>query len=185
MRNQQEDDLVVDLGGRDRAEEVLEERNLAQARPSADALVLFLVKQAAEQVDLALLEPDHLIDGALADDRLGHAADGGRAALGRNLDLQLERDVAVEVDGRLHVDVHADIDVLELGLHRADAAERRTADSVGERTGCDRDARADLERRLLAVGGAKARILKHLGIAVAEQQIGLRLADGDGESRLR
>ena len=75
MRNQQKDDLIVDLCRRDRAEEVLEERNLAQPGPSADALVFFFVEQAADQVDLALFEANHLVDGALADDRLGDAAD--------------------------------------------------------------------------------------------------------------
>ena len=113
------------------------------------------------------------------EDGLGDAADGDRAALRGDFDLDLQGDVVVEVDGGRHLDIDADVLVLELGIdERADDGGGR-AGLIG--AGGDGDARADLHGRLLIVGGADARALQNLGIGVGEQQIQGGRADGDGE----
>ena len=56
----------------------------------------------------------------LSDDRFRHTADGDLASLRQNLNLQLQRNLAVIVHRRRHIDIHAHIEILELRLH-ADA----------------------------------------------------------------
>ncbi len=88
-------------------------------------------------------------------------------ALRTHFDLHLQRDVVVVVHGRRHLDVHADVDVLELRFsQRRDG--RGHAHARLERAGRDRNARADLHRCLLPVGGADARILQNLGIRIGK-----------------
>ncbi len=74
--NDQEDDLglVGDLvaGG----EEVLEERQFAEAGGSGDGEAVLLGDDAGEEAGFAVLEGDDLLGGALADDGLLNAADG-------------------------------------------------------------------------------------------------------------
>ncbi len=105
-----------------RGEEVLEERNLAEAGGSADVAVVLLGDDAGEDAGLAFLELNDLLDDVLADDGLGDAGDGDGALLRGDLHLHLEGDLAVVVDGGGDVDVDADVEVGELGLH-ADAGD--------------------------------------------------------------
>ncbi len=132
---------------------------------------LLLVLNAAQDAGLALAQADHLVHHALAQDRLGHAADGHRAALRSDLDLDLQRHIVVVVDGGRHFDIYAHVRVLELGVdQRADHRGGR-ARLVG--TGGDGDFFADLHGRLLPVGGADARILQNLGVV---ESVSSRLA---------
>ena len=85
----------------------------------------------------------------------------------------------VKVDGGRHLNIDADILVLELGVdERADDGRGR-AGLI--RAGGDGDARADLHGRLLVAGGADARALQNLGVGVSQQQVQGGRADGYGE----
>jgi len=68
----------------------------------------------------------------------------------------------VEVDGGRHLNVDADVLILELGVdERADDG-RGCAGLI--RTGGDGDARADLHGGFLIASGADARALQNLGV---------------------
>ena len=136
---------------------------------------------AAQDAGLALAEPDHLVHHALAQDRFGHFADGYIAAVRGHLDLDLQRHIAVEVNGGRQLDVDAHILVLELRVDQR--ADRRGGGAGLVRAGGDRNAFADLHRRLLLVGAANARIVQNLGVRVVQQYIELGRTDGDCKIR--
>ena len=100
----------------------LKNGNLAEAGSAVDVEAVLLGDDAGEEAGFAVLEGDDLLGGALTDDGLVNAADGDGADLGEHLNLHLEGDLAVVVDRGCHVDVDADVDVGELGLH-ADAGD--------------------------------------------------------------
>ncbi len=78
-----------------------------------------------------------------------------------------------------HVDVNADVDVGELGLH-ADAGDTGgDAGVIG--AGGYGDLLSDLHDRVLAVGGADAGVLKDAGVGVGEKRVNGCGADADGE----
>ena len=116
MRHHQEDQLVVVDSVILGAEDVLQNGNRTQPWDAGRAGRVLLVLNAAQDAGLALPQADHLVYGALRDDRLGHAADGHRAALRRDFDFDFQRHVAVEVDSWRHLDIHAHVLVLELGV---------------------------------------------------------------------
>ena len=181
MRHHQKDQLIVLNGVILGAEEVGKAGNLTQPGNAGLDQRLLLVLNAAQDARLALAQTDDVIDAALADDRLGHAADGHRTALRGDLDLDLERDIAVKVHGRRHFDIHAHVLVLELRVdQRADHGGRR-ARLVG--AGGDGNLGSDLHHRLLAVSGPNAWILQNLGVSVCEQKVGRSRSHGYGKIR--
>ena len=91
-------------------------------------------------------------------------------------DVELQRDLAVQVDGRRHVDVDAHIEVRELGLH-ADAGGDAGGRAGGVGAGGDGDSGADLELGVLAVRGADAGVLQDPRVGVGEQRIERAAAD--------
>ncbi len=143
-----------------RREEIFQERNLRQSRECRSALGLLVFQDSAEQVDFAFLQADLVLDLALPDDRLADAADILERSHRRNIHRHLQRDFASGMHARRDVDVHADIEILELGIDQrvdADAADARL-----ERSGRHRNAVADLQRRLLSIESADLRILNNL-----------------------
>ena len=153
--------------------------NLAEAGGAADDEVVLLGEMPARMLGSPSLSWMTCSTGALADDGLGDAGDGDRCRSARDLDLHLEGDLVVVVDGGGHVDVDADVEVGELGLH-ADAGDAGgDAGVVG--AGGDGDLLADLERGALAVGGADAGVLQDAGVGVGEQRVERAAGDADGE----
>src|SRR6185437_523452 len=121
MRNQQEHDLILRGLLVVVAEEVLEQRNLRQSGDAGEVVLGALLQQSSEDAGLAFSQANRLVHGALAEDRLVEAAQVDGAALLRDGHLQLQRHVAVEVDGGRDLDLDADILVLELCVdQRAD-----------------------------------------------------------------
>ena len=74
--------------------------------------------QPAQHAHFAIFQPDIVLDFALADDRLLDSADVASSGDLRNVDGQLHADFAVRMHARRHVDIHADVDVLELRVHQ-------------------------------------------------------------------
>src|SRR6185312_9419518 len=101
---------------------------------------------------LAVAKLDGPLGFALPEDGFGYALNGDRPGLGGVGDVELQRDLAIDVDLRRHVDRDADILVVELRLH-ADAGDARS-DACVIRAGGDGNPRSDLERGILAVGRA-------------------------------
>ena len=179
VRHHDEDDVVILDEAVARAEDVLEDGNGAEAGDAGPVLLLLLVLDAAEDAGLALAQADGLVDDALRDDGLGDAADGLSAALGGDFDFDLERDVVVVVDAGRHLDIDADVLILELGIDQRADQRRGSAGLI--RAGGDGNARADFHGGFLVVGGADARALQNLGVVVGEQKIERGRTDADGE----
>src|SRR5215471_2369586 len=75
VRNNRENDLVLGmvLGGL--AEQIPQDRNLRQARNSAELLSLLVFHDAAQKVGLTIFKADFVLNLALSNDRLADAAD--------------------------------------------------------------------------------------------------------------
>ena len=120
-----------------------------------------------------------MLDAVLPDDRLVDAADVLETHHRGNLEQNLHAHFVVGMNVRSHVDVDADIDVIELRIdQRVDAD---SADARLKRTGGHGHALTDLERRLLAVDGADLRLLDDLGAAVVQQELHARGRNADRE----
>ena len=119
---------------------------------------------AAQQAGFSFAQANHLVDNALADDGFSNAADGDVATMGCDFDLDLESDVVIEMDRWGHLDLHADILILELRVD--ERTDHRCSRAGLVRTGGDWDARADLHAGFLVVGRTNTRALQHLGIRV-------------------
>ena len=78
---------------------------------------------------------------------------------------------------------HLDAHILVLELRVDQRADRRGGGAGLVRAGGDRNAFADLHRRLLLVGAANARIVQNLGVRVVQQYIELGRTDGDCKIR--
>ena len=179
MRHHDEDNVVVLDGVVPGTEDVLENRDGAQSGDAGPVHRFLLVLNAAEDAGFALAEPDSLVDHALADDGFGDTADGYLAALRGDGDVDLEGDVVVVVDGGRHLDVHAHVCVLELGVDQRTDQRRGRACLI--RAGGDGDLGADLHGGFLRVHSAHARALQNLGVVVGEQQIERGRSHGDSE----
>ena len=106
---------------------------------------------------------------ALADDRLVDAAQVDVAGHARNVQIHVQRDIAVVVHARRDFHVDADIDVGELRVDQridADAADARL-----EAAGGGGLAVADLQGRLHVIHGAQLRRLQHLGVGIAQHHL--------------
>src|SRR5258708_30714130 len=93
----------------------------------------------------------------LADDGLLNTADWLEIRDRRHFDLHLQTNVAVWVNARGNLDVDADIDVLELRVHKriheTRAGSRTHTHSGLETAGCHGDAGADIQLCRLTVQG--------------------------------
>ena len=72
----------------------------------------------------------------------------------------------IVVDGGRHLDVHAHVEVLELGVDQG--TDQRGGGTGLVRPGGDRNSLADLHGRFLRISGAQARVLQNLGIGVGQ-----------------
>ena len=84
-------------------------RSLSPGTPSSDRALL-VANQAGQHVGLAVLQPDHRVDRAVAERRQAAEAGARDAA---HLDLQRQRHLVVVVRARRDVDVDADVLVVE------------------------------------------------------------------------
>ncbi len=87
----------------------------------------------------------------------------------RDIHGDLQRDLVEPVHAGCNVDIHADINVVELSIDQRIDAD--TADARLERAGGHRHALANLQRSLLTVGSTDLRLLDKLATAVAQQKI--------------
>ena len=91
-------------------EQPADDRQVAQAGHALEHAALVVANQAGEQVRLAVLQPDHRVDRAVAERRQPAEAGARDAA---DLDLERQRHLVVVMGARRDVDVHADVLVVE------------------------------------------------------------------------
>src|SRR5690242_10071797 len=84
---------------------------------------------------------------------------------------------------RRNVDVHADVEILELRVHAQRAHASADAERRAERSGSHGNAVADFEAGFNAVGSANLRILQNLAVGIAEQQLRVQRINADGVVR--
>jgi hypothetical protein len=177
--DKEEDDLIFLDGLVAPGEEVFEKGQFADTGGAVDVKGVLLGDETGEQAGLAVFELNDLLGDVLGDDRLSNLRDGDVSLMGGDLDLQLEGDLVVVVDGRGHADLDTDIDVGELSLD-ADAG-HAGGDACIVGAGGDRNPLADLEVRGLAVGSTDAGILQDAGVGVAEKRVERAAAKTNGE----
>ena len=168
MRHDGKDNLIFGmiLGGL--PEQVFQDRNLGQARNAAQRLCLLVFHDSAQQVGFAVFEADFVFDLALPDDGLADAANVLLACDRGNIHQNLESDFAIGMNVRSDVDVHADVEILELRVDQrvdADAADARL-----ERSSGDGNPVTNFQRSFLSIESANLRILNQLGVAVAHHR---------------
>ena len=117
MGNQYKHHFVLGVIDLFTAKDVLQHRNLAQTGNTGEALLILILKNTAQQVHFAFAQANLMIDLALADDRLIDSSDGDGVRLRGDVHRHLQRDIAVQVHSRLNINVHANIEVLELRVH--------------------------------------------------------------------
>src|SRR5260370_23415545 len=174
MRSDEENNLVMVDGMFLRAEEVLHERHFTESWSSAYVPVVLILKKTSNEIALAFLQPNHLINGLLTDDWLRHSADGCFSRFRTDFDFDFQGHVTVVVNGGLHLHVDADIDVGKLRL--PGCRRRRSWSRI--RTGGNRNFRANLKGSLLTICGAEPWILHDSRLAVRQQETGCGGADG-------
>src|SRR5262249_8021399 len=121
-------------------------------------------------------QADFLLDLALANHRLLNAADVLVRIDSRNIHRDLKCDLVQTVNARCYVDVHADVDVVELRVHQW--VDTYAANAGLERSRRDRHTLAELERRLLSIERAYLRLLQNLRCAVGVEEECRGSADG-------
>src|SRR5262249_55709408 len=99
-------------------EQVLQDWNLRQSRDSTQRARLLVFQDAAHQVDFAFAQADFMFDLALSNDWLVDAADVGGGCNRRYVQRYFQRDLAALMHLRCDIDIHADIQVLELRVHQ-------------------------------------------------------------------
>src|SRR5208337_303286 len=149
-------------------EEITEERYRSEPRDAVDRLALRFLKDSAHDVGFAFTHADLMVNLSLTDDRLLNATDVHVGVDGGNVHRNFQRDLIGSMNVRRHINVHANVDVVELCIDQridSDAADARL-----ERSGGYRHPLPDLERGLLAVQSANLRLLQDLGAAVVVQE---------------
>src|SRR6201987_648034 len=174
MWDQRKHDLVFPVLSVGLPKQIFQDRNLRQTRYSAQRLGLLIFQNAAQQVHLAFLQANLVLDLALPDDRLVDAPNIPGTGHGRNIQRHFQGDFSARVYVRGDVDVHAHIQVLKLSI--TEKIYPHATHAGLERARRDRHAIADLQRRLLPIQGAYLRILQQFRIGVAEQIGGCKRA---------
>src|SRR5262249_37586582 len=107
-----------------------------------------------------------------ADDRLVNSANGHVTRLVGHLERRLECDLAVGVNVRRNLQLHAHFGIRELRIDTHPRAYRSHTHWLAERTGSNWQLDADLNNGFFIVGGADARALQDLGAVIREEQFG-------------
>src|SRR5208282_2517750 len=133
--------------------------------------------------DLAFLQPHVVFDLALADDGLVDSAQVDFAGDRGNIDHDLQTDFTVQVNARRNVNVHADVLILELGVHqRVDDTRGAGGAQAGlEAAGGHGDAVADLQFGRLSIHHADFGVVNDLCGRVGEQGHGGSARQGNAE----
>src|SRR6266478_4625171 len=129
-------------------EEVSQQGELRKARPPFQSLAVGPLDQARKNADLAFLQPDVMLDDALADHRLRNPADAHVIRMRRHFHFQFQADVAIWMYTRRKVNIHADIQVGELCIYQRAYSARGSGGEpeAGRKTaGRDRYAIANLQ----------------------------------------
>ncbi len=98
-------------------EEVTQNRNSSETRPSGDAVSIRALDQPAHHADFSVFQAHIVIDDFLADHGLIDSANVYVAADGGDFNFDLERDVAVAVNFWSEVYVDAHVLILELCVY--------------------------------------------------------------------
>src|SRR5271166_810196 len=157
-------------------EEITEERYRSEPRDAVDRLALRFLKDSAHDVGFAFTHADLMVNLSLTDDRLLNATDVHVGVDGGNVHRDFQRDLIGSMTVRRHINVHANVDVVELCINQRIDAD--AADAGLERSGSYRHALPDLERGLLAVQSTNLRLLQDLCITVVVQERRRRRGDG-------
>ena len=151
------------------SEQILKDGKPAEPGIAAQRLRLRVLQDAAQQVDFAICQPGRMLDAALADDGLCDSANRLRTGYGGDLQRHLQGDFAVGMNVRSNIDVHADIQILELSADQGTNA-ASTNDAGLERAGGDRYTVADPQCGLLVIQSSDLGVLQELGVAIARQE---------------
>ena len=146
-RTQEYHEVGLAARARFAAEQTAEDRHVAQARHFLLVARVFILQQAAEHHDGAVVDQHGRLDGALVGDQPGAGVDGGRLHVADLLE-DGHLDGAVLTDLRLHAQRDAHVLALD-GLERIDRA--FVAAGVGELAGDERHVLADHDLGFLVV----------------------------------
>ncbi len=112
---------------------------------------------------------------SLADDWLSDPTNGSAAGLRRNFHRYLHADVAIGVYVRRNVQVHADVNVLELRvnqwIHEARAAGGTNTNASLEAAGGNRDAITNFKFCRLTVDSAKFGVLHNFRAGIGQEKV--------------
>src|SRR5207245_1675517 len=139
--------------------------------------------QTAQDVDLALAQTNVGDVGALLDDGLRDATDIDVLLYARYCHFNVQRDFIARVHLRRHVDVDANVRIVELGRYQWADARSHAPQRGTEAAGSVGNTAADFQRYFLAVGGANLRLVEYFSTTVAQH--GLEQTTGQGGRKVR
>ena len=118
MRNKREHDFIFTMLGGGLAEQMTQNRNLRKPWNPSQGFRRAVFQHSAQQIDLALLKANLVLNFSLANDGLTDAADVRLSGDVRNVHRDLQGHFAAGVNLGRDIDVHANIQVLELCVNQ-------------------------------------------------------------------
>src|SRR6266404_3874276 len=166
VRRQYDQDLVIFAIVYVLREEIAQQRQVCQSRPSVECLRVASCYQASEDVRFAFLQTNLVLYLALTDNRLRNPSNWRLPGHGRYFHAQLHTYLVVRMDARCDVYVDAHVLILTLRVHqrvhKSSASRTADADACLKASGSNRHFIADTQLGRLPVHGADFRILNNL-----------------------
>src|ERR1035441_3483816 len=135
MRHQRKHNFIVRRLFTGFGEKIFQHWNLRQAWNSADRLGVLRLEHSAQQIDFSIFQSNLVLDLPLADLGLADPANTDVGSDRGNVECNLQADISIGIDARGDIDIHANIEILKLCVHKGADGRRRDSGRIGSSRG--------------------------------------------------